>query len=259
MIIRQIFASSSVAAGEGSRGKSVPVSPSTTDRVLSVIVPVYNERGTVAACLERVNRVPIVKEIIVVDDGSTDGTRELLRQYEQRPGFVVRYHERNYGKGHAIRTGLREVSGSVVVIQDADLEYDPDDFVAMLAPISAGRARVVYGSRRLRKENRQHAGQIYFLGGMVLTYATRLLYGLKITDEATCYKMVETDLLRSLELTCERFEFCPEVTAKLAKRKIPILDVPIRYSPRHKNEGKKIGLRDAFEAAWTLLKFRVRR
>jgi glycosyltransferase involved in cell wall biosynthesis len=237
----------------------MPASPSTSDRRLSVIVPVYNERETLAECLERVSRVPVVKEIIVVDDGSSDGTREVLRQYEGRPGFVVRYHERNYGKGHAIRTGLREVGGDVVVIQDADLEYDPADFVAMLAPISAGRVRVVYGSRRLRKENRQHAERLYFLGGMVLTYATRLLYGLKITDEATCYKMVETDLLRSLELTCERFEFCPEVTAKLAKRKVEILDVPISYFPRHKKEGKKIGWFDAFEAAWTLLKFRVRR
>jgi len=237
----------------------MPASPSTSDRRLSVIVPVYNERETLAECLERVSRVPVVKEIIVVDDGSSDGTREVLRQYEQRPGFVVRYHERNFGKGHAIRTGLREVNGDVVVIQDADLEYDPTDFVAMLAPISAGIVRVVYGSRRLRKENRQHAERLYFLGGMVLTYATRLLYGLKITDEATCYKMVETDLLRSLELTCERFEFCPEVTAKLAKRKVEILDVPISYFPRHKKEGKKIGWLDAFEAAWTLLKFRVRR
>jgi glycosyltransferase involved in cell wall biosynthesis len=226
---------------------------------LSVIVPVYNECGTVAECLERVSRVPVVGQIVVVDDGSTDGTRDILRQYEQRPGFVVRYHERNYGKGHAIRTGLEKVVCPVVVIQDADLEYDPDDFVAMLEPITAGRARVVYGSRRLRKENRQHAGFIYFLGGMVMTYWTRLLFGLRITDEATCYKMLQTDLLRSLHLTCERFEFCPEVTAKLAKLRVPILDVPIRYAPRHKSEGKKIGLADAFEGAWTLLKFRFRR
>ena len=248
-----------MAAGEGSKCTSMPTSPPPADRSLSVIVPVYNERDTLAECLERVNRVPIVKEIVVVDDGSTDGTLEVLRLFEGRPGFVVRYHERNFGKGHAIRTGLKEVSGAVVVIQDADLEYDPNDFVAMLAPISAGRAQVVYGSRRLRKENRQHAERLYFLGGMVLTYATRLLYGLNITDEATCYKMVETDLLRSLDLKCERFEFCPEVTAKLAKRRIPILDVPIAYFPRHKKEGKKIGWPDAFEAAWTLLKFRVRR
>mgnify|MGYP000586759703 CR=1 FL=1 len=223
---------------------------------LSVIVPVFNERGTVEELLQRVERVPLDKEIVVVDDGSTDGTRELLRRFENRPGFRVLFHERNRGKGRAIRTGLDAASGDVVVIQDADLEYDPQDFLELLRPIQEGRTRVVYGSRRLIRSNRQHSGVIFYLGGMFVTWMTRWLYGLKITDEATCYKMFDAELLRSLRLSCERFEFCPEVTAKLARRGEPIVEVPIRYYPRHKDEGKKIGWRDAVEAVWTLLKLR---
>ena len=146
----------------------------------------------------------------------------------------------------------------MAVIQDADLEYDPNDFVEMIKPIRDGRARAVYGSRRLRTDNRQHSGVVYFWGGLFLTFLTRILYGVAITDEPTCYKMLDAELMRSLELTCERFEFCPEVTAKLAKRGVPILEVPISYFPRHKDAGKKIGWRDAVEAAWTLLKFRFR-
>jgi dolichol-phosphate mannosyltransferase len=225
---------------------------------LSVIVPVFDEKRTVAELLDRVARVPLEKEIVIVDDGSTDGTREILKAYDQRPGFVVCYHDRNYGKGRAIRTGLDAVSGAVVVIQDADLEYDPQDFVTMIEPIRQGRIQVVYGSRRLRHTSKQHSGVLYYLGGMLVTYLTRWLYGLNITDEATCYKMLDTSLIRSLDLQCEHFEFCPEVTAKLAKRGIPIMEISISYFPRHKSEGKKIGWRDAVEAIWTLLKFRFR-
>jgi dolichol-phosphate mannosyltransferase len=225
---------------------------------LSVIVPVFNECGTLAELLNRVSAVPLPKEIIVVDDGSTDGSRAVLEGFQGRPGFVIRDHDRNHGKGRAIRTGLEAVTGDVVVVQDADLEYDPNDFVPMLEPIREGRARVVYGSRRMRHTNKQHSGVIYYLGGMLVTYATRWLYRLDITDEATCYKMLETNLMRSLNLKCEHFEFCPEVTAKLAKRRIPILEIPISYFPRHKSEGKKIGWKDAVEAIWTLLKFKFR-
>lgn len=225
---------------------------------LSIIIPVFNEKGTVVELLDRVGRVAIDKEIIIIDDGSTDGTREILKDYDRRLGFVVLYHDRNHGKGRAIRTGLDAVSGEVVVIQDADLEYDPQDFVPMIELIRQGRTQVVYGSRRLLSTNRQHSGVIYYLGGMLVTYMTRWLYGLDITDEATCYKMLKTSLIRSLDLQCEHFEFCPELTAKLANRKIPILEIPISYIPRHKSEGKKIGWRDAVEAIWTLLKFRFR-
>jgi dolichol-phosphate mannosyltransferase len=225
---------------------------------LSIIIPVFNEKGTIVELLERVSRVAVDKEIVIIDDGSTDGTRDILKTYDQRPGFVVLYHDRNYGKGRAIRTGLDVVSGEVVVIQDADLEYDPQDFVPMIELIRQGRTQVVYGSRRLQRANRQHSGVLYYIGGMLVTYMTRWLYGLDITDEATCYKMVNTNLIRSLDLQCEHFEFCPELTAKLAKRRVPILEIPISYFPRHKNEGKKIGWRDAVEAIWTLLKFRFR-
>lgn len=225
---------------------------------LSIIVPAFNEKGTVVELLDRVGRVALDKEIVVIDDGSTDGTREILKAYDQRPGFVVRYHDRNRGKGRAIRTGLDAVNGEVVVIQDADLEYDPQDFVTMIEPIRQGRTQVVYGSRRLRRTSKQHSGVLYYLGGMLVTYITRWLYGLNITDEATCYKMLDTSLIRSLGLQCEHFEFCPEVTAKLARRKVPILEIPISYFPRHKCEGKKIRWRDAVEAIWTLLKFRFR-
>lgn len=226
---------------------------------LSVLVPVFNERGTIGELLERVVQVPLEKEIVVVDDGSTDGTRDILRGFEGRPGFKILYHAANGGKGRAIRTGLAEVSGDVVVIQDADLEYEPNDFVAMIKPIRSGQARAVFGSRRLRKENIQHAGPLYYAGGIFLSWATRVLYGIAITDEPTCYKMVETQLMRSLDLQCERFEFCPEVTAKLARRGVPIVEVPIIYRPRHKSEGKKIGWRDAVEATWTLIRYRFGR
>jgi dolichol-phosphate mannosyltransferase len=225
---------------------------------LSIIVPVFNERGTVSELLNLADRVPLDKEIVVVDDGSTDGTRELLRSFEGRPGFKVLYHDRNGGKGRAIRTALAAVSGEVTVIQDADLEYDPLDFVAMMRLFEEGRAQAVFGSRRLKKDNRQHSGPIYYAGGIFLSWMTRLLYGIDITDEPTCYKMVRTALLRSLDLTSEHFEFCPEVTAKLAKRGVEIVEVPITYRPRHKSEGKKIGWRDAVEAVWILLKLRFR-
>jgi glycosyltransferase involved in cell wall biosynthesis len=225
---------------------------------LSVIVPVFNERGTVAELLHRVEKVPLEKEIIVVDDGSTDGTRDILKQFESRQGFTVLYHEKNGGKGRAIRTGLEAVTGAVVVIQDADLEYDPNDFIEMIRPFLEGRAKAVFGSRRMRKENKQYSGAIYYAGGVFLSWVTSILYGVHITDEPTCYKMIDAQLLKSLGLTSERFEFCPEVTAKLAKRRVPILEVPITYMPRHKDEGKKIGWKDAVEAMWTLFKFRFR-
>ncbi len=208
--------------------------------------------------LQRVAAVQLDKEILVINDGSTDATREILEAFESKPGFTVINHEHNYGKGHAIRTALAMARGDFVVIQDADLEYDPQDLVKMVRLLSARSTQVVYGSRRLNADNKKHSGLCYFLGGVLVTYVSRWLYGLKITDEATCYKMFDTNLLKSLHLSCERFEFCPEVTAKLAKRKIHIAEVPISYFPRSKKEGKKIGWRDAVEAVWTLFKFKVR-
>lgn len=225
---------------------------------LSVIIPVYNERDTVALVIDKVLKLPLSKELILVDDFSTDGTREILRGYQGEEGIVVIFQDKNQGKGRAVRTGLEEARGDVVVIQDADLEYEPIEISELIKPIEEGRAKVVYGSRRLNGRNRHISGVPYYLGGVLVTYLARWLYGLKITDEATCYKMFETKLLKSLDLKCERFEFCPEVTAKIAKRKIPILELPISYHPRHKSEGKKIKWRDGLEAIWTLLKYRFR-
>lgn len=225
---------------------------------LSVIIPVYNEAKTVQEIVRRVQAIPDVGEIIVVDDGSTDGTREILANGVSPLEKVrILYHERNRGKGAAIRTGLQVVTLPVVAIQDADLEYDPADLSSLFQPIAEGRANVVYGSRNLRKEN-NYSYFSFYVGGRFLTWISNRLYGIHITDEPTCYKAFRTDLIRGLNLECAGFEFCPEVTAKISRRKIPILEVPIRYNPRHKSEGKKIRWHDGVRAIWTLLRYRFR-
>ncbi|HRY52902.1 MAG TPA: glycosyltransferase family 2 protein [Candidatus Portnoybacteria bacterium] len=228
---------------------------------LSIIVPVYNEKSTVEQLLAKLETLDldVAKEIIIVDDFSTDGTREIIKKYEGRHKII--YHEKNRGKGRALRSGFAEVSGDWVVVQDADLEYDPNDFKAMIAKANEVDGQVIYGSRRLNHSylKSRHSGHIFALGGIFLTWLTNLLYRTRITDEPTCYKMIKTDLLKSVDLKCERFEFCPEITAKIAKRGIKIHEVPINYYPRHKNEGKKINWRDAVEAIWTLLKYRFKK
>lgn len=228
---------------------------------LSIIVPVYNEKETIAKILDKIEKVDlgIAKEIIIVDDFSSDGTREILKPYEEK--YKIIYHEKNQGKGRALRSGFAVASGEVIVVQDADLEYEPADFKAMLDKMAASGAAVVYGSRRLNHSyfKRRHSGHIFALGGIFLTWLTNFLYGTKITDEPTCYKMFKADLLKSINLECEHFEFCPEITAKIAKRRIKIEEVPINYYPRHKDEGKKINWRDAVEAVWTLLKYRFKK
>jgi glycosyltransferase involved in cell wall biosynthesis len=228
----------------------------TKSAQLSVIIPVYNEVKTVHEIVRRVQAIPEVGEIVIVDDCSTDGTREILAK-DISAGNNVRilYHEKNKGKGAAIRTGLREVTQPVVVIQDADLEYEPSDLASLFQPIAEGRAQVVYGSRNLRKQN-SYSYFSFYLGGRVLTWITNLLYGIHITDEPTCYKAFRTDLIRTLNLQCTGFEFCPEVTAKVSRRKIPILEVPIHYNPRHLSEGKKIRWQDGVSAIWTLIRYR---
>ena len=222
---------------------------------LSILIPVYNEEATLEEILRRVLALPIDKELILVDDFSTDGTREILNQYTEHPDIRVVFHDRNSGKGRAVRTALDHATGEIVVVQDADLEYDPADLLPMIAPIENGEADVVFGSRRLKKDNPRSL-MTFFIGGMTLNWITCRMYGIRITDCATCYKMMKTDLLRSLNLRCERFEFCPEVIAKLARRKITIIELPISYAPRTIEEGKKIRWRDGIEALWTLVKFR---
>jgi len=226
--------------------------------ILSVIIPVFNEKKTVAEILKRIERVDLKglgfdKETIIVDDGSTDGTREILRNLEGRHKII--YHSKNQGKGMAVRTGLREVSGDYVIIQDADLEYDPEDYRKLLECALKNNAQVVYGSRLLNHKN-EFSYSSYYYGGIILNWLTGIICGIKITDESTCYKLFKTETIKSIPLKCERFEFCPEVTAKIAKRKIKIYEVPISYRPRHKNEGKKIKWRDGIEAFWILIKYK---
>lgn len=224
---------------------------------LSVIIPVYNERATIAEIIRRVLAVRLPKELIIVDDGSTDGTRELLRQIPPEVATVL-FHKRNQGKGVAIRTGLECVTGEIVIIQDADLEYDPNDYPALVRPIAEGGAQVVYGSRTARPENR-YSHLRFYLGGRLLSGIANLLYGTNITDEPCCYKLFRRDLLKELHLECRGFEFCPEVTAKVARRGILIHEVPIRYSPRTVTQGKKITWKDGLYAIWILLKYRFAR
>lgn len=221
---------------------------------LSVIVPAYNEVDTIAESIARVREVKLDQEIIVVDDCSTDGTRELLQQL---PDIKLVLHERNMGKGMAIRTALGYVTGDIVIIQDADLEYDPQDFPAMVEPISSGRADVVYGSRFLTSTPKMRLPNYIANRGLAITAS--ILFRTRITDEATCYKAFRADLFKSLELTCRRFEFCPEVTAKLLRRGVKIAEVPIRYTARTSELGKKIGWWDGVVAFWTLIKYRFMR
>ncbi|HTM21170.1 MAG TPA: glycosyltransferase family 2 protein [Kofleriaceae bacterium] len=231
---------------------------------LSIIIPAFQEERTIGEVLRRVRQVPTEalgfdKEILVCDDGSTDGTVAEVDKVaaEDRRVILVR-HPHNRGKGAAIRTALDAATGDYTLIQDADLEYEVDDYPALLRPLLDG-AEVVYGSRFAAKSHPDGMRRSNFLANRILTTTANLLYGVHITDEATCFKVFRTDLLRSLDLTCTRFEFCPEVTAKLGLRKVPIVEVPIQYRARTNAEGKKVRWTDGFEAMWTLVRHRVRR
>lgn len=223
---------------------------------LSVIVPVYNEEKTVLELLNRLKQVPLKMEILVVDDGSSDGSWAVLEKLP-KDQFRVFRHESNRGKGAAIRTALNYATGNVVVIQDADLELNPQEFLLLLEPIKAGQTQVVFGSRELKSGNIKSLSSVFYWGGKITTWTANLLYGIRITDEPTCYKMMHTELLKSLHLEAEHFEFCPEVTAKIAKRGLKIVEVPISYTPRSKHEGKKIRWKDGIQAIYTLCKYRV--
>ena len=227
---------------------------------LSVIIPVYNEEKTISTVLTQVfsEKLPDwKKEIIVVDDASTDRTWPILQEtasVQTGNGFRIIRHQVNQGKGAAIRAGLKEAAGELVVIQDADLEYDPQDYYALIRPIIAGKADVVYGSRELGRNRISSAG--FFLGGKLLSFLANLLYRARITDEPACYKVFRREILQGLNLRCRRFEFCPEVTAKVRRQGYVIYEVPIHYYPRSIREGKKIRLSDGISAVWTLLRYR---
>lgn len=223
---------------------------------LSIIIPILNEEKTVEEIIRRVANAPlsIEKEIIVVNDGSTDSTADVLERMKEKHNLILEAHIKNQGKGSSIVTGLKMATGDFVIIQDADLEYDPKDYQKLLNPLISKQGEVVYGSRLL-KENRKSSWAFY-LGGKLVTAVTNILYNTKITDEPTCYKVFKKDLLNSLNLQSRGFEFCPEVTAKVAKRGIKILEVPISYNPRNSLQGKKIKWKDGIIAVWTLLKYK---
>ena len=215
---------------------------------ISVIIPVFNEKNHLAEIIDAVEMVPLEKQIIVVDDYSSDGAREILRY---RKGIKVILHEKNMGKGAAIRSGLTQVTGDYVIIQDADLEYTPAEYPRLISPVMEGRARVVYGSRILGKGEFLLAS---YLANRVLTMLTNLLFHSRLTDMETCYKLVPTGLMRSLQLVSSRFEIEAEITGKLLRSGERIMEIPIRYKARKK--GKKIGIKDGVQAIWNLMKWR---
>ena len=225
---------------------------------LYILIPVYNERATILEILDRVQEAPLPKvidekEIIAVDDGSTDGTRELLSQVEQQ-GVSVLYHEHNQGKDAAIRTALARATGDIIIIQDADLEYDPRDYAQLVQPIVEGRAKVVYGSRFLGP--RMAMMFWHMLGNSALTLMTNILYDAILSDMETGYKAFRADVIKAIPLHSRRFDFEPEVTAKVLKRGHRIFEVPISYYGREYREGKKISWKDGVVAVWTLFKYR---
>jgi glycosyltransferase involved in cell wall biosynthesis len=248
--------------------ESLPPTPAAPDTGtasvrVSVLIPVYNEFLTMPLVLQRVLSAPLPpgceKEVIVVDDGSTDGTTtlldNLLKQHHDSALLLVHQSPVNFGKGAALRLGLAKATGDIILVQDGDLEYDPNDYTKIIQPILEGKADVVYGSRFT---GAMHKSMKFanWLANRILTISSNVMFGARITDEATAYKAFRTSVLRNLRLECIRFEFCPEVTAKVRRLGYAIHEVPISYNPRGVLEGKKIRWQDGVEAMWTLLRFR---
>ena len=222
---------------------------------LSVVIPVYNERKTLDELISRVEAVNLEKEIIIVDDASTDGTRDLLKKYEEREKFKVIYQSRNAGKGSALRAGFDKAEGEIIIVQDADLEYDPKDYPLLLEPILDGRADVVYGSRFLGGTHRVFFFW-HYVGNKVLTTLSNMCTNLCLTDMETGYKVFKKSTLDAFTLKCNRFGFEPEFTSKVARSKFRIYEVPISYSGRGYEEGKKINWKDGVAALWFIFRFR---
>jgi glycosyltransferase involved in cell wall biosynthesis len=223
---------------------------------LSVIVPAYNEASTLGEVLARVHGTGLADEIIVIDDGSMDGTWELLQALKEKYPLQAIRHERNRGKGAAVRTGIQHATGDLILIQDADLEYDPGDYACLLQPLEEGHADVVYGSRFL-SDPRQPGIFWNVLANRILTLLTNLLYNNVLSDMETGYKVFRREVVQDIPLKARGFDFEPEFTARILKKKVQVHEVPISFTPRGYEEGKKIRLKDAFIAFWTLIKYRV--
>lgn len=227
---------------------------------LSVVIPVYNERDTIREIIKRVSEVEINKEIIVVDDFSTDGTREILDSLSKDyPEIKILYHQNNQGKGAALRTGFSHAQGDIVVVQDADLEYNPQEFPKLLKPILDGRADVVYGSRFLGSEEHRVLYFWHYVGNKFLTLISNMFTNLNLTDMETCYKMFRREVLKKIKIEENRFGFEPEITAKVAKLGCKVYEVGISYSGRDYSQGKKITWKDGIRALWCILKYNLKK
>lgn len=227
---------------------------------LSIIVPVYNEEKTLKEIIEKVQKVKlrnIKKEIIIINSGSTDESQKIIDVLKRKYRNIISFrHKKKEGKGAAVKTGLKHCSGDVIIIQDADLEYKPEDYHKLISPIINERAEVVYGSRTLKKN--KHSSFAYYAGGLLVTFVTNLLYGTRITDEPTGYKVFRKEVIENINIKSNGFEWEPEITAKIAKKGIKIHEVPISYYPRTCKDGKKINYFDGLKAIWTLIKLKFR-
>jgi len=223
---------------------------------ISIIIPIHNEEALLPEVMKNIRRLPFEKEIILVDDGSRDGTPAILKKEAEYADTKVLFHGVNQGKGASIRTGLKHVTGDIVIVQDADMEYNSDEIPKVLEPILKGETEVAYGSRFMGRINKMRLPNR--VANHLLAWLVSILYGQKITDEATAYKAFKTPVIQSIPLNCTRFEFCPEVTAKVLKRGYKIIEIPVTYTARTFQEGKKIGWRDFIQAVQILLKYRFK-